>query len=256
MSRLIDAVTGSSKWENLQREHGAEGSRVNVGTGERIASAVAGAALVALSLRQKRLRAILLPVGGGLLARSVSGYCPVNQAIGRDSAHGNHISPVSSVGQGQGIKVEERIVINRPLDELYAFWRNFENLPQFMEHLESVTIIDGSRSHWVAKAPAGRHVEWDAEIHNEIPGELIAWRSLPGSDVGNAGSVHFTALPNGATEVRVVLSYEPPAGRMGAMVAKLFGEEPSQQVADDLRRLKEQLERKGIPAGSGTSGWG
>jgi uncharacterized membrane protein len=126
---------------------------------------------------------------------------------------------------------------------VFQFWRNFENLPRFMDHLESVTVVDEDRSHWVAKAPAGTRVEWDAVIHNEIENELIAWRSLPGADVNNAGSVHFASHEQGnGTTVTVVLSYEPPAGKLGEAVAKLFGEEPSNQVADDLRRLKQVME--------------
>jgi uncharacterized membrane protein len=115
-----------------------------------------------------------------------------------------------------------------------------------MDHLESVTILDENRSHWVAKGPAGTKVEWDATIHNEIENELIAWRSLPGADVDNAGSVHFTLSGNG-TEVRVVLSYDPPAGKVGAAVAKLLGEEPSQQVEEDLRRFKQVIEASETP---------
>jgi uncharacterized membrane protein len=145
------------------------------------------------------------------------------------------------VARGEGIKVERTITVNRPREEVYSFWRQLENLPRFMDHLESVTVIDENRSHWVAKAPAGTKVEWDATIHNEIENELIAWRSLPGADVDNAGSVHFTPMGN-ATEVRVVLSYDPPAGKLGASVAKLLGEEPSQQIEEDLRRFKQVME--------------
>jgi uncharacterized membrane protein len=111
-----------------------------------------------------------------------------------------------------------------------------------MDHLESVTVLDERRSHWVAKGPVGSKVEWDAVIHNEIPNELIAWRSLEGAEVDNAGSVHFTPTETGDTEVRVVLRYDPPAGRVGAAIARLFGEEPSRQVAEDLRRLKQVVE--------------
>jgi uncharacterized membrane protein len=144
------------------------------------------------------------------------------------------------------VKVERAITIDRPAHELYAFWRDFENLPRFMEHLESVTVIDATRSHWIARAPVGQRVEWDAEIHNEVPDELIAWRSLPGSEIANAGSVHFTPA-GGGTEVRVVLSYEPPAGRLGDAVARLFGEAPAQQVQDDLRRFKQVMEAGEVP---------
>jgi uncharacterized membrane protein len=147
------------------------------------------------------------------------------------------------VGRGQGTKVEQSITINRPVLEVYRFWRNFQNLPRFMDHLEAVTVIDETHSHWVAKGPAGTRAEWDAVIHNEIDDELIAWRSLPGSEIKNAGSVHFRPSADGAgTEVRVVLSYEPPAGKVGVAFAKLLGEEPSKQVADDLRRLKQVLD--------------
>jgi uncharacterized membrane protein len=146
------------------------------------------------------------------------------------------------VRRGEGVRVDERIVLNRPRSEVYRFWRDLENLPRFMDHLEAVTVLDEERSHWVAKGPAGSRVEWDAVIHNEIPNELIAWRSLEGSEVDNAGSVHFSPTETGDTEVRVVLRYDPPAGRLGAAVARLFGEDPSRQVADDLRRLKQVVE--------------
>jgi uncharacterized membrane protein len=153
------------------------------------------------------------------------------------------------VARGEGIKVEHTITVNRPREEVYHFWRQLENLPRFMDHLESVTVLDEDRSHWVAKAPAGTKVEWDASIQDEIENELIAWRSLPGSDIDNAGSVHF--LPAGeGTEVRVVLSYDPPAGRVGAAVAKLLGEEPEQQVEQDLRRFKQVMEAVETPARS------
>lgn len=220
-------------------------SGVNVGRTERIISAVAGAAIVGFALKQKRLRGVLLPVGGGLIARAATGRCPVSHALGRNTADDadDRISPVASVGRGQGVKVEKSVTIDRPAEELFSFWRSFDNLPRFMDHLESVQVIDERRSHWVAKAPAGMRVEWDAEIHNEIPNELIAWRSLPGSEISNAGSVHFRPARGGrATDVRVVLSYEPPAGRLGDAVAKLFGESPSQQVEEDLRRFKQVME--------------
>jgi uncharacterized membrane protein len=159
-----------------------------------------------------------------------------------NTAKGDRVSPVASVARGEGINVERSIVVNRPAQELYRFWRNFENLPRFMDHLEAVTVLDENRSHWVAKGPAGTRVEWDATIHNEIENQLIAWRSLPGADVDNAGSVHFSRFGDNLTEVRVVLSYDPPAGKLGAAVAKLLGEEPSQQVEDDLRRFKQVME--------------
>jgi uncharacterized membrane protein len=142
------------------------------------------------------------------------------------------------------LHVSAVVTVNKPAAELYAFWRELENLPRFMTHLEYVeSYEDGKRSHWIASAPAGRTVEWDAEITEERPGELLSWRSLRGATVMNAGTVTFTQAPQDrGTEVRVELTYSLPAGRLGAFVAKLFGEEPRQQVADDLKRFKQVVE--------------
>jgi uncharacterized membrane protein len=250
MAQTFDGIVSNEKWENLQRSEPDDS--VNVGKTERLISVVAAAAVAAMGLRRKRLRPLLLPVAGSLFSRAVTGRCAVNRALGRNTARGGRISPVASIPRGEGIKVERSVVVSRPVHEVYHFWRNFENLPRFMDHLESVTVIDETRSHWIAKAPAGTKVEWDAAIHNEIEGELIAWRSLPGADVNNAGSVHFTPVgpENSHTEVRVVLSYEPPAGKLGAAVAKLLGEEPAKQVADDLRRFKQVMEAAEVTGNS------
>jgi uncharacterized membrane protein len=223
---------------------------VNVGETERWASAIGGGALAVYGLTQLIRNgswggAVLALVGGSLIYRGSSGHCAMYEAAGINTAGtgaGSAKSPVVSVPADRGIKVEESVVISgRSPEQLYNFWRNFENLPQFMNHLESVTTTGGSGSHWVAKAPAGTSVEWDAEVYNDKQGELIAWRSLAGADVDNAGSVHFTPAANG-TEVRVVLRYDPPGGAAGAAVAKLFGEEPSQQIREDLNRFKQLME--------------
>lgn len=242
MTATYDGIGRTESWDNLRRRE-PPGTDVNVGRRERWISAVAAAAVAAYGLRRSRGRRILLPIAGALIGRAVSGRCAVNQMLGRNSAiDDTPSSPVTSVRRGEGVRVDERIVINRPRGEVYRFWRNLENLPRFMDHLETVTVMDEVRSHWVAKGPAGSRVEWDAEIHNEIPNELLAWRSLKGSEVDNAGSVHFIPTENGDTEVRVVLRYDPPAGKLGAAVARLFGEDPSRQVAEDLRRLKQVVE--------------
>ncbi len=135
------------------------------------------------------------------------------------------------------------ITVARPIDEVYGYWRDFEKLPTFMRHLERVDVLDERRSHWVAKAPAGAEVAWDAELVEDVPNERIAWRSLPGSTVHNAGTVEFRPAPQDmGTEVHVVLEYRPPLGRLGATFAKLFREEPGQQLFDDLRHFKQVLE--------------
>ena len=150
------------------------------------------------------------------------------------------------LGGASGIHVEQATTVNKPLAEVFRFWRNFENFPTFMKHLHSVSQREAGISHWVARGPAGLHVEWDARIINEIDGRLIAWQSLEGSTVSTAGSVNFRETPRGC-EVRVNLQYKPPAGQIGAAFAWLFGREPSIQIRDDLRRFKQLIETGEIP---------
>ncbi len=219
---------------------------VNVGRTERWISGAAGALLLGYGLRRHRYRAVLTPLGVGLIGRAVSGRSLLNRALGRNSADTLRTSPVASLERGEGTRIDRTVLIARPAADLYRFWRQFDTLPRFMDNLESVTLLDGRRSHWVAKGPLGARVEWDAEVHNEIPNELIAWRSLPGSEVDQAGSVHFTPAAEG-TEVRVVLRYAAPAGKVGETVARLLGDDPSQQIADDLRRFKQVMEAGEIP---------
>ncbi len=241
MTVTYDGIGRTDEWEHLHPPELHAG--VNVGTAERWISAVAAAGLAACAIRWGRggIRGAALPLAGALLGRAVTGRCPVNQAIGRNSAR-DRVSPVASLGGGEGLRVEQTVRIARPAEELYRFWRNLENLPRFMDHLESVRVLDERRSHWVARGPVGSRVEWDAEVHNEIPGQLLAWRSLPGAEVDHAGSVHFEPDAGDFTLVRVILRYDPPGGRLGASVARLFGEDPDTQVADDLRRFKQVME--------------
>lgn len=143
----------------------------------------------------------------------------------------------------RGIHAKGSCVVNREPEDVYAFWRNFQNLPRFMRHLESVEELGDGRSHWRVKGPAGMDVEWHATIVADVPNEVITWRSLENSDVDNAGAVRFERAPGGrGTIVKVNLEYNPTAGALGAMVAKLFGEEPEQQLDDDLRRFKQVME--------------
>jgi uncharacterized membrane protein len=154
------------------------------------------------------------------------------------------------LGGSRGVIVEDAITIYRPVSEVYAYWRNLENLPRFMEHLEEVRVIDRLRSQWAAKGPLGSTVEWDAEIINDIPPTLLSWKSVGESDVVSAGSVRFKPVGEQATEVRVKLQYDPPAGKVGATVAWLLGEDPQKQIAEDLRRFKQLVETGDIAATS------
>ena len=149
---------------------------------------------------------------------------------------------LSANGQ-QGIHASGTCIVNRPPEEVYTFWRDFQNLPRFMRHLEAVQDLGNGRSRWRAKGPAGTQVEWEATIIADEPGSVITWRSLEGSDVDNAGAVRFESAPGGrGTIVKVNIQYNPIGGVLGAAVAKLFGEEPEQQLDDDLRRFKQVLE--------------
>lgn len=223
-------------------------SDLNVNQTERMVSTIAGGALAVVGIMRGGWSGWMLALtGGGLVYRGATGHCGVYQALGIDTAHNKQGK--AGVRHNHGIKIEKSVTINKSPEELFSFWKDFTNLPRFMKHLESVSKIDEHRSHWVAKAPAGMTVEWDAEIINEQKNELIAWRSLEGTNVPNAGSVRFEPAPgNRGCIVRVLLSYEPPAGAVGSKIAKLFGEEPSQQVEEDLRRFKQLMETGEIPS--------
>jgi uncharacterized membrane protein len=220
----------------------SRGGRQNVGVPERWVSSIAGGALALFGLTRRTPAGVGLALAGAaLLYRGVTGHSYLYEAMGISNPE--NVNPNVSVRANAGFKVEKSITINSSPDELYRFWRNFQNLPRIMNHLESVRDIGGNRSHWVAKAPAGTTVEWDAEIYNEKENELIAWRSLENADVDNAGSVHFEPAPGGrGTVVRVSLKYDPPGGFLGATVARLFGENPEQQIEEDLRRFKQVME--------------
>jgi len=223
----------------------------NVGEPERWLSAIAGSAIAAYGLKMRSIPGLVLAgVGGALVWRGATGHCNVYEAMGISSTPEQDDGRQVSVPYGKGVRVEESVTIDAAPERVYAFWRNFENLPRFMHNVESVQVLDSKRSHWVVKGPAGTKVEWDAEIINEIPNELIGWRSLNCAEVDNAGSVHFAPARDGGrgTELRVLLRYDPPAGVIGAALSKLLGEDPAIQVEEDLLRLKMLLETGRVSA--------
>ena len=223
-------------------------SSINVAEVERWASALGGAALTAYGIKQLKDRspagAALAAAGGALIYRGATGHCPMYAAAGINTARNRDRTETREALAGAGgVNVEEAVTVNRSPEVLHAFWRRLELLPRFMDHLVSVSQLDGRRSRWVAKAPAGRTVEWEAEIINEITGELIGWRTVEGADVVSAGSVHFTPGPDGrGTDVRVRLQYDPPAGKIGATVAWLLGHDPAAAIREDLQRFKALME--------------
>jgi uncharacterized membrane protein len=224
-------------------------SRRNMSEPERWFSVGAGAAMIVYGLSRRRASGIVLAgFGAGLLRRGATGHCHTYELFGINTA-GTRQDTRRALGGSAGVNVEESMTINRPPDALYRFWRNLENLPRFMTHLESVERITETLSRWKAKAPAGTHVEWNAEIINEVPNQLIGWRSIQGSDVVSAGSVNFEDLgAEHGTRVRVRMQYNPPGGKAGAAVARLLGSDPATEIRQDLRRFKQLVE-----AGEGVS---
>ena len=192
--------------------------------------------------RQKTLAATVSVLGVTALdifvARSLS------RESNGDSQRATSFPTRRRTDSARGINVKRTVTVNRPVAEVYSFWRNFENLPRFMTHLESVRALeDGRRTHWVALGPLGKRLEWDAELVEDQPNQLISWRSLPGGSVATAGSVRFRPAPaNRGTEIVVEMSYDPPGGVVGATIAKLFGESGDQVVARDLQAFKNVLE--------------
>jgi uncharacterized membrane protein len=225
----------------------------NVARPERVASVALGAALITLALRRRDATGVAAAlIGGVLVHRGATGNCMVYRALGvstgsadavLDSHRGDVTGLAATVNARKAIKVERTVTVLRPRAELYAFWRDFANLPRFMEHLVSVTTDGGIRSHWIAKAPGGGTVEWDAELVNDVPDEIVAWKTVGQTDVPNAGAVNFSDAPNRrGTIVKVTLDYEPPGGRVGNLIARLFGEDPDRQVREDLRKFKQLME--------------
>lgn len=197
----------------------------NVNDPERWVSVVLGSALTAYGLKKRSIRGLALSAAGGALVwRGATGHCSVYEMLGLSS--NGHTDRQVSVPYGRGIRVEKAVTINATPEQLYAFWRNVENLPRFMENIE---------------------------IINDIPNELIAWRSVDGSKVGNAGSVHFEAAPGRGTIVKVVMRYDPPGGVLGAAFAKVLGEDPAHDVQEELRRLKMLIETGEIATTEGQS---
>jgi uncharacterized membrane protein len=216
----------------------------NVGETERAISVASGVGLAVIGLMRGRWDGLLLgALGGGLVWRGLTGRCQVYAALGIDTAKQSGNSPAIGVPAQQGEKVERAITVRRTPAEVYQFWRNLENLPQVMSHLQSVTALDSSRSRWIAKGPLGQELEWEAEIWNERENELIAWRSLPGGDVDTAGSIHFKpSTQPGYCDVTVSMKYNPPAGKVGARIAHWLGDGLEPKIAEDLQRFKKAME--------------
>jgi uncharacterized membrane protein len=242
-----------NQYSSASLDQDRRGARsLNMGQTERWVSLVLGGGLLALGLKQGIRDGMMLAVtGGALLYRGATGQCPLYKVAGVDTSTGRP-RPAVSVPHGRGVKVENSVLINKSPEELYRYWRQFENLPRFMDHLVSVKTEGDQRSHWVVKSIGNAEVSWDAEIVNDVPNELIAWRTVEESDVDHAGSVRFEGTGRG-TRVKVTLEYRPPAGKVGVGLAKLFGQEPRQMIENDLRRFKQVMESGEVMSVEGQS---
>lgn len=214
----------------------------NISETERWVSMAAGAGMALYGLSRRRTSGLVVAgLGAWLFRRGMSGHCDTYQMLGLSTA-GTGEDTRQALGGPAGVIVEESVTINRPISELYRFWRNLENLPRFMSHLDSVERITDTLSRWRAKAPAGTTVEWNAEIINEVPDQVIGWKSIEGSDVVSAGSVNFDDAGALGTRVRVRLQYSPPGGKVGDAIARLIGSDAATQIRQDLQRFKQLVE--------------
>jgi uncharacterized membrane protein len=212
----------------------------NISSVERCLSALVGIGLIAAGLPRRSTFGMLAPLAGAaLIFRGWTGYCPISAKLGIDTSDAGRIGVKAQHGRW----LKQSIHVRRRADDLYRFWRDVSNLPAVMSHLESVTQLDDWTSHWVARGPLGKAIEWNAEIHNDQPGKLIAWRSLPGSQVDTAGSVRFEPAPTrDGTVVTVTMKYDPPGGKLTATIANFLGQGLEQQIQNDLARFKQAME--------------
>jgi uncharacterized membrane protein len=220
-----------------------DGERINVSNFERVLSVALGTLLVYNAIRKigkHPLRSISrVAAGGALFYRGVTGFCPVYNKFEIDGT------------RTQSVNIRSTFIINKPKHEVYQFWRKLENLPLFMRHLVSVKEIDSRRSHWEAKIPEKNPltIRWDAEIVKDEEGSLLSWQSLPGSTIDNAGKVEFRdALGNMGTEIRIMITYRPPAGNIGTGIAKLFNPMFEKMVKEDVNNFKSYMDAGSIAA--------
>jgi uncharacterized membrane protein len=220
----------------------------NISDVERWLSVATGIGLAGYGLVKHKGPAAWTLAGFGalLVRRGTSGHCHTYELFGINTA-GTGQDTRRALGGSSGVIVDENVTINQPIETLYRFWRNLENLPRFMRHLDSVERITDTLSRWRARGPGNTVVEWNAEIINEVPNKVIGWQSIEGSDVVSAGSVNFEDLGQGrGTRVRVRLQYSPPGGKVGAAIVRLLGRDPATEIREDLLQFRQMVE-SGIP---------
>jgi uncharacterized membrane protein len=224
----------------------------NVGEPERWLSISGGVALALSGLRRGGLSGMVMgALGGMLLYRGASGHCAMYDRLGYSSAG----QGVNRLLPQRDIHVSTTVTIDKPREELYRYWRDFQNLPRFMQHILEVTQYDDRRSHWTARTPLGTQVEWDAEVVEDVPNEYIKWRSTEDSEVRNQGEIRFRQATGGrGTEVDVDMSYRPPGGALGAAVGRFLNGLTRYEIQSDVRRFKQLMETGEIPTAERTAG--
>jgi uncharacterized membrane protein len=229
-----------------------EPDRTNIANWERVLSVALGAAAVAHAIRARRVISLGTIGGLALIARGISGFCPVYYTASYAHRGGD---TRTALGGARGIRLKMSVRIHRPPDQLYRLWRDLEGLPRFISNLETVERREDSITHWRFRGPGGLPVEWDAEIINDIEPDLIAWRSLPGADLVSAGSVRFRPVPGASTDVIVTMQYDPPFGRTGAALSWIVGRAPRSELREDLRRFKLLCETGEMPTSTQPPSW-
>jgi uncharacterized membrane protein len=236
------ATSVSATRQSASGASGEAAEEINLAPAERQVSMIGGGLLALYGLSRLSFKGLAMAAAGGtLFYRGLTGHCPAYSALGIDTAH------------PEEVLITEAVTIGRSQEELYSFWRDLENLPQFMHHLESVHNLDGSRSHWSARVPGGLgNINWDAEVTETRAFERISWRSLPGAPISNAGTVLFREAPGGrGTEVQVTIAYSPPAGTIGAAAARMLNPALSRMIREDVRRFKSLMEAGEVPTVTG-----
>jgi uncharacterized membrane protein len=213
----------------------------NLSEFERWASLAAGTGLAIYGLTRLKRGGWLYALGGGLLLRrGVSAHCDVYEALGLNT-YGSPTDTRAALGGARGVHVLESVTINRPVEDLYRFWRNLANLPRIMSHVESVELLSDTRSRWRVRGPGGIPVSWEAEIINDQPPQLLAWRTVGETPVTHAGSVRFTPI-GAATRIDVSLQYDPPGGAMTHVAAALMDADAGARIERDLHEFKRAVE--------------
>lgn len=251
----VSETRPSSRSNHPARRGARDGqeARQNLGRNERVISMAGGGLLAAYGLKRRGATGVALALAGAaLLRRGATGHCRVYDAmdVAPAAERGRRWlvrqrGPSAVIDGRRAERVVHTVTIGRPRAELYAYWRDLENLPRIMRNLESVRVVNRKRSRWTVRGPAGRTVQWDALINNEVVNEVIGWKSVPGVEIPNAGSVRFTDSADGrGTVLQVTIEYAPPGGAVGSAVARLFGDDPARQVAEDLDTFKQNLEAR------------